>query len=222
MRVQAGGSCVKAAEAASTIDVSDGRKYFFDHVFGADATQERVYAAVARPLLHHFLDGYNCTVLAYGQTGSGKTYTMGTDAEGLQRDTADRIGILPRLAEDLFAALEGSAADGGGGGLGASKDGSGGAPVVADIQCQFLEIYNNEIRDLLSERAAPAGGHSSGGGAMGRRPAAAPRPAEVTLRESGQQIVVGGAVRRDVPNMTELMSVFHAGCSARTTGAQSF
>ena len=218
--MQSEGSCITAAEANNTINVTDGRKYLFDFVFGPSAEQERVYSAVAQPLLQHFIEGYNCTVLAYGQTGSGKTYTMGTDALGLQQDTKDKIGILPRLAEDLFAAMARHA----------KEQRVAASRFDMSTECQFLEIYNNEIRDLLGERAAPvatsANGQQAGGsgsnlhktrgwadvGRKGKVP-------EVTLREKGQQIVVGGAVKRSVPTMTELMSVFHAGCSNRTTGA---
>lgn len=45
-----------------------------DHlVYGS---QLDVYDRLGAPLLHRFLQGYNCCLMAYGQTGSGKTYSM--------------------------------------------------------------------------------------------------------------------------------------------------
>ena len=149
--VQAAGHlCVLASEAAATVNINDGRKYYFDHVFSPSATQEHIYATAAKPLLLHFLDGFNCTVLAYGQTGSGKTFTMGTDAEVLERHTDVQMGILPRIAEDLFAALASSESAAA---AAIARRGGKGAFAMA-IQCQFLEIYNNEIRDLLTQSQA--------------------------------------------------------------------
>ena len=198
-------ACATAAEDAATINVSDGRKYFFDHVFGPEAPQARVYAAAAKPLLLHFLEGYNCTIVAYGQTGSGKTYTMGTDAADGPAATASvpqaAVGILPRLAHDLFVALaelrrRGAILSG----L-ATGDAipSGQERFAVDVRCQFLEIYTNEIRDLLAARGAKAGA--------------------VTLRENGRDIVVGGAVKCGVPSVEALMAAFQTGCKLRTTGA---
>jgi hypothetical protein len=197
--------CITAVEASSAIHVSDGRKYFFDHVFGPEASQPHVYNAAAKPLLLHFLEGYNCTVVAYGQTGSGKTYTMGTDvAEAVLAQQQDRIGILPRLAHDLFQVLEDlEAQHGRGGGLKSGDPVAGGkGGFKTDVQCQFLEIYNNEIRDLLAEKTRKL----------------EHRPAEVTLRECGRDIIVGGARRCQVPDVESLMAAFHAGCASRTTG----
>ena len=55
----------------------DNRRRKFDHVFGADSTQEQVYRRTTLPLVKRCLEGYNATVLAYGQTGSAKTFTVG-------------------------------------------------------------------------------------------------------------------------------------------------
>jgi kinesin family protein 11 len=75
------------------------------------------------------LAGYNCTIFAYGQTGTGKTYTMSgdmTDTLGLLSDAA---GIIPRVLYSLFQKLE-------------DRENS--------VKCSFIELYNEELRDLLS------------------------------------------------------------------------
>ena len=72
------------------------------------------------------LDGYNVCIFAYGQTGSGKTYTMTGPPE-------DR-GCNLRALQDLFA----KAADR----RGDTDD---------KIKVSVIEVYNEQIRDLLSD-----------------------------------------------------------------------
>lgn len=96
----------------------------FDSIFWTDVRQEGVYEAVVQPQVDHVLNGYNCCCFAYGQTGSGKTYSMfGEDAEAR--------GLIPRSVEYLFKQL------------GTRTQQSEVAMVVS-----FLEIYNDQIRDL--------------------------------------------------------------------------
>ena len=76
------------------------------------------------------MTGYNATLLAYGQTGSGKTYTMGTaTTEGLLEP---EWGMLPRAIRHLFRLKDERA-----------------HRVETTIRCAFLEILNEEVRDLL-------------------------------------------------------------------------
>lgn len=45
------------------------RAFTYDHVFGPQVAQGRLYELTARPMLKPFLEGYNVTIIAYGQTG---------------------------------------------------------------------------------------------------------------------------------------------------------
>ncbi len=74
---QASGSQVPsspAPAAASSASPAKKQSFTFDQVHGQDATQHEVFVTTAEPLIHRFLEGFNCTVLAYGQTSSGKTF----------------------------------------------------------------------------------------------------------------------------------------------------
>ena len=96
----------------------------FDHLFWTDTSQDTVFDAMVQPQVDHVLSGYNCCCFAYGQTGSGKTYSMfGEDAEVR--------GMIPRAVEGFFGKLES---------LSATKE-------VAMV-CSFMEVYNDQIRDL--------------------------------------------------------------------------
>jgi len=77
-------------------------------------------------LIQSVLDGYNATIMAYGQTGSGKSFTMQEDP--------DNIGIIPRAIVHVF---EGKERD---------ED----RATIYTIHVSYVEIYNEEVRDLLS------------------------------------------------------------------------
>lgn len=73
------------------------------------------------------MEGYNCTVFAYGQTGCGKSFSM----QGVESPPSQR-GIIPRAFEHVFEAIS----------------------VTDDVKflvlASYIEIYNEEVRDLLS------------------------------------------------------------------------
>src|ERR1700722_19958413 len=75
------------------------------------------------------LSGFNCTIFAYGQTGTGKTYTMSGDMTDTLGLLSDHAGIIPRVLYSLFHKLE-------------EKE--------STVKCSFIELYNEELRDLLS------------------------------------------------------------------------
>ena len=77
------------------------------------------------------LEGYNATVLAYGQTGSGKTHTMGTAKAAA--DVGDAAGLIPRALNELFTR--------------ANAPESG---ISCAASCTFIEIYKEEVHDLLN------------------------------------------------------------------------
>ncbi|KAI0053046.1 kinesin-domain-containing protein [Auriscalpium vulgare] len=106
------------------------KRFMFDKVLGDDASQQHVYDVTARPLLQNLLDGYNATAFAYGATGCGKTHTI----SGTETDP----GVIYLAMADLFQRIEDR------------KD-----EYSAEVVVTFLEIYNEEIRDLLAEPGTP-------------------------------------------------------------------
>ncbi|ONL97179.1 P-loop nucleoside triphosphate hydrolase superfamily protein with CH (Calponin Homology) domain [Zea mays] len=106
----------------------EGRKTFsFNKVFGPSATQAEVFLDT-QPLIRSVLDGYNVCIFAYGQTGSGKTYTM----SGPKNMTEQTQGVNYRALGDLFKLAE-------------QRKGT----FIYDIAVQMIEIYNEQVRDLL-------------------------------------------------------------------------
>uniref|UniRef100_A0ACD5X3F8 Uncharacterized protein n=1 Tax=Avena sativa TaxID=4498 RepID=A0ACD5X3F8_AVESA len=101
-----------------------GTSFAFDHVFDQTATNARIYGLLVRSLIRAAVDGFNGTAFAYGQTSSGKTFTMNGSC-------ADP-GIIPLAVRDIFDT----------------------AAEAADreflIRVSYMEIYNEEINDLLT------------------------------------------------------------------------
>lgn len=119
----------------------------FDRVFDIYTKQEEVYTHTAKPLVQEFLQGYNCTIFAYGQTGSGKTHTILGPKDGVSVGAEEEGGIISRVAKDLYEEVERAKTD----------------PI--ELSVSFVEIYMEQIRDLLSPSSGSGnvGTFSSGG-----------------------------------------------------------
>nr|AMS24216.1 kinesin 5c protein [Marsilea vestita] len=114
--------------AAKQID----RTFTFDKVFGPNARQQDLYEQAIVPIVNEVLEGFNCTIFAYGQTGTGKTFTM----EGSGRKPKDGgmptdAGVIPRAVQQIVDTLEAQNAE-------------------YSMKVTFLELYNEEITDLLA------------------------------------------------------------------------
>lgn len=108
-------------------NVKEVKNFTFDYTYGWKATQEQIFNETAKPILESVMQGYNGTIFAYGQTGTGKTYTM----EG--RDTDADKGIIPRAIEWIFSNIKNYTNQ------------------QFLVRGSFVEIYNEEVRDLLSK-----------------------------------------------------------------------
>ena len=93
-----------------------------------DSTQEQVFQETAMPIVESVVQGYNGTIFAYGQTGTGKTFTMEGDFE-----TDINKGIIPRSFDLMFNIIKTT------------------YNTNFLIQCSYLELYNEEVRDLLAK-----------------------------------------------------------------------
>ncbi|KAK5908848.1 hypothetical protein CgunFtcFv8_016871 [Champsocephalus gunnari] len=115
-------------------DKASRKTYTFDMVFGPAAKQIDVYRSVVFPILDEVIMGYNCTVFAYGQTGTGKTFTMEgerTPDEQFTWEEDPLAGVIPRTLHQIFEKL--------------SENGT-----EFSVKVSLLEIYNEELFDLLS------------------------------------------------------------------------
>ncbi|RZB51211.1 kinesin-like protein KIN-12F [Glycine soja] len=116
------------------------RKFTFDEVFDANSNQEDVFQSVGVPLVRNALAGYNTTILSYGQSGSGKTYTMWGPPSAMADESSlsSQQGIVPRIIRMLFSELE------------RERLVSDQKQFNYQCRCSFLEIYNEQIGNLLN------------------------------------------------------------------------
>ncbi|XP_050793838.1 kinesin-like protein KIF15 [Gopherus flavomarginatus] len=114
--------------------------FTFDHVANIDTTQEAVFSSVAKNIVESCMNGYNGTIFAYGQTGSGKTFTMMGPSDS-DNFTHNLRGVIPRSFEYLFFLIEREK----------EKAGTGKSFLC---KCSFIEIYNEQIFDLLDSASA--------------------------------------------------------------------
>ncbi|KAL2457752.1 Phragmoplast orienting kinesin 2 [Forsythia ovata] len=111
--------------------------FMFDHVACETIDQETLFRMVGLPMVENCLSGYNSCMFAYGQTGSGKTYTMLGGIEELGVNPSPNRGMTPRIFEFLFARIR------------AEEEIRRDERLKYNCKCSFLEIYNEQITDLL-------------------------------------------------------------------------
>ncbi|CAI0378969.1 unnamed protein product, partial [Linum tenue] len=125
-------------DSSDSLSIGD-RNFTFDSVLDSNSTQEDVFREVGIPLVQSALAGYNASILSYGQTGSGKTYTMWGPPSAMVADPSpsSHEGIVPRIFQMLFDEIQ------------KEQDSSEGKQINYQCRCSFLEIYNDQIGDLL-------------------------------------------------------------------------
>jgi len=151
------------------------QRFEFDRTFAPGTSQENVFAAV-EPLIVSVLDGYNVCIFAYGQTGSGKTFTMEGPPEdpGVNRRAITALFLKGQERSEMFA---------------------------TEIRMSMLEIYNEEIKDLL---ALPD--------------AASDKKLEVRLNERGDGHDIPGLTKHQVTCSEEVDTLISTGSANRTVG----
>lgn len=116
------GECLTILDRRNGSDLG----FKFDKVFPPSAGQELVFDEVS-DFVQSALDGYHVCLFSYGQTGSGKTHTMQGCGNGPMR------GIIPRAVEKILTQARN---------LNQQK-------WTFTISASFLEIYNENLNDLL-------------------------------------------------------------------------
>jgi len=151
----------KQQSIAAGLDLQN--HFDFDAVLDTTATQQDVYnASIGDAIRRNIFRGFNTTVLSYGHGNSGKTHTMYGNIKDYNKkgtyspknaggsscslysfdDTStynsvlnDDDGIVFRAVQDLFIAK--------------NRQATGGEVL---INMNFIELYNDRVFDLLSNR----------------------------------------------------------------------
>ncbi|TYH49811.1 hypothetical protein ES332_D10G160900v1 [Gossypium tomentosum] len=167
----------------------NGQTFTFDSVASSDATQLDIFQLVGAPLVENCLAGFNSSVFAYGQTGSGKTYTIWGPANALLEEnlSSDQQGLTPRVFERLFARIN------------EEQIKHADKQLKYQCRCSFLEIYNEQITDLLD-----------------------PNQRNLQIREDVKSgVYVENLTEEYVSSMKDVTQLLIKGLSNRRTGATS-
>ncbi|XP_062006172.1 kinesin-like protein KIN-5B isoform X2 [Rosa rugosa] len=160
--------------------------FTFDKVFGPKAQQKSIYEQAISPIVNEVLDGFNCTVFAYGQTGTGKTYTMEGGMRKKNGNLPAEAGVIPRAVHQIFDTLEAQNAD-------------------YSLRVTFLELYNEEITDLLAPED-----HSRISEDRQKKP--------ISLMEDGKGcVIVRGLEEEPVYTVNEIYTLLERGAAKRRT-----
>ncbi|XP_073138278.1 kinesin-like protein KIN-12B isoform X2 [Henckelia pumila] len=112
-----------------------GQTFTFDSIADIESNQMDIFQLVGAPLVENCLAGFNSSVFAYGQTGSGKTYTIWGASNAFLEE--DQEGLAPRVFRRLFERID------------EEQVKQADRNLVFMCRCSFLEIYNEQITDLL-------------------------------------------------------------------------
>ncbi|KAL1923926.1 uncharacterized protein VTP21DRAFT_6961 [Calcarisporiella thermophila] len=144
-------------------------RFAFDRVFGEETQQEEVFENTTKGLIDGVLNGFNSTVFAYGATGCGKTHTIS--------GTPEKPGIIFLTMRELFQRIEECADE-----------------KIVQISLSYLEIYNEQIRDLLINNQKP-----------------------LAIREDEKKrVIVAGLSEHHPKDVTEVMNMILKGNANRT------
>jgi centromeric protein E len=161
-------------------DRVNGRTFFtFDRIFGEESTTIQIYNDAASNIVSSALSGLNGTIFAYGQPSSGKTFTM----LGGGLEEPDVHGIIQMAGKDIFSQITANSCR------------------VFLLRVSFIEIYNEEVRDLL------ASGVAKGSCAV------------LAVREDPHQGVFVNANETFVTDLETLLSVMYTGEKNRAVGS---
>ncbi|XP_025995479.1 kinesin-like protein KIF21A isoform X2 [Solenopsis invicta] len=176
--------CTQVPQGEPQVFLGPDKAFTYDYVFDTQVNQSAIYETCVKRLVEGALDGYNATVFAYGQTGSGKTYTMGTGFDVELDDTI--VGIIPRAIRHLFDGI-------------AEKQQRAREcaqmPPEFKVTAQFLELYNEDLKDLL-EPGGPRGGARIHEDTIGNIHLAGVEPRIVTTPEQALEYLRLGALSR--------------------------
>lgn len=182
-------------------------QFFFDRIFDEQTTQEGVWDYLSDSVTS-FVKGYNVSILAYGQSGAGKSYTMGTSGPQEQEDP-ELKGIVPRAAQALFEQLNGPSARPSGlqtpkrysvqmPNIAAVARGANGAAKNWELKATYVEIYNEQLRDLLLPEMQERG--------------------QVAIREDTKgRIMLTGLTQVPINSAEDVLNALNFGSSIRQT-----
>ncbi|EOA29710.1 hypothetical protein CARUB_v10012795mg [Capsella rubella] len=183
---QGHGRCLKQESPQTLVWLGHPETRFtFDHVASETISQEKLFHVAGLPMVENCLSGYNSCVFAYGQTGSGKTYTMMGEISEAEGSLSEDCGVTARIFEYLFSRIK------------MEEEERRDENLKFSCKCSFLEIYNEQITDLLE-----------------------PSSTNLQLREDlGKGVYVENLVEHNVRTVSDVLKLLLQGATNRKIAA---
>ncbi|CAH8337077.1 unnamed protein product [Eruca vesicaria subsp. sativa] len=180
------GRCLKQESSQTLVWLGHPETRFtFDHVASETISQEKLFRVAGLPMVENCLSGYNSCVFAYGQTGSGKTYTMMGEISEAEGSLGEDCGVTARIFEYLFLRIK------------VEEEERRDEKLRFSCKCSFLEIYNEQITDLLE-----------------------PSSTNLQLREDlGKGVYVENLVEHNVRTVNDVLKLLLQGAANRKIAA---
>lgn len=107
------------------------KHFIFDQLFPQESDQEEIFEGIGMPMVKAGMDGFKTCIFCYGMTGSGKTFSM--------TGSKERPGLSSRIFSAIFQCIDERKAQDPG--------------FNAEISVSYIEIYNENLKDLLGKSA---------------------------------------------------------------------
>ena len=170
---------IRAFRAGNNSVVEDSKgEYNYDKVFGEETDTTQIYSELVKDIVSSVSnDGLNGTIFTYGQTSSGKTFTM----QGVQ----ETEGLIQYAARDIFNTIEQH--------MNSNSESA--------VKISYVEIYNEELRDLLSDKRKS-------------------NQSSLVIREDRKGVIAIENLKEvAVRNLDQLMQVFRVGEANKSMGS---
>ena len=170
---------IRAFRAGNNSVVEDSKgEYNYDKVFGEETDTTQIYSELVKDIVSSVSnDGLNGTIFTYGQTSSGKTFTM----QGVQ----ETEGLIQNAARDIFNTIEQH--------MNSNSESA--------VKISYVEIYNEELRDLLSDKRKS-------------------NQSSLVIREDRKGVIAIENLKEvAVRNLDQLMQVFRVGEANKSMGS---
>ncbi|XP_063720813.1 kinesin-like protein KIFC3 [Symsagittifera roscoffensis] len=166
-------SCLTVSDESISLVNVHGKKmeFEFDKIYDQKVSQSDIFENT-KPIITSAVDGYNVCIIAYGQTGSGKTFTM----MGPEKDP----GVNLRAVQELFSVAK-------------TRE-----KVTFKITAQMLEVYNEQIKDLLRDPKDP-------------------KPVDIIIRIMGKTVKIENAVETEITAPDDVKKMIKRGDVNRHT-----
>eukprot|EP01083_Nonionella_stella_P173136 596324_1 len=170
--------CISINDANNSIIIQNNDKkkeYTYDKILDQSSSQTQVFENGPKQIIQKTLQGYNGCIFCYGQTGSGKTYTMyGDDANP---------GIIYQSNEYIQNYITNNQTN-----------------KTYAIHATFIEIYNEQLQDLLVQDGATKG--------------------LLKIREDPTDgVYVEGVIKKEIQSANDLQSIIDFGQKRRTVAS---